>query len=59
MLIKDKKPYGVQVFSGVAHGFALRCNLEVPYEGGYFYPDNIDLANLSSILQRTKLEEHC
>jgi hypothetical protein len=32
ILIKDKKHYGVQVFSGVAHGFALRCNLEVPYE---------------------------
>ncbi|KAE9984811.1 hypothetical protein EG328_008212 [Venturia inaequalis] len=32
ILIKYKKSYQSQVFSGVAHGFALRCNLEVPYE---------------------------
>ena len=32
MLKETKKPYSVQVFSGVEHGFALRCNLEVPYE---------------------------
>jgi hypothetical protein len=28
----DKKVYHFQLFSGVAHGFALRCNLENPYE---------------------------
>ena len=26
------KPYQLQVFSGVEHGFALRCNLDNPYE---------------------------
>lgn len=59
MLIKDKKPYGVQIFSGVAHGFALRCDLEVPYEREYFCPDDMDFANLSRILQGTEFEEHC
>ncbi|KAF2670612.1 alpha/beta-hydrolase [Microthyrium microscopicum] len=29
---KDKKRYMVQLFSGVKHGFALRCNLDDPYE---------------------------
>lgn len=32
MLSQAKKPYHLQLFSGVAHGFALRCNLDVPYE---------------------------
>ncbi|TID14090.1 Protein AIM2 [Venturia nashicola] len=32
ILIKNKNPYQVQIFSGVAHGFALRCNLDIPYE---------------------------
>jgi dienelactone hydrolase len=27
-----KKSYQLQVFSGVEHGFALRCNLNNPYE---------------------------
>lgn len=32
MLIEDKKQYHLQVFQGVAHGFALRCDLSKPYE---------------------------
>jgi dienelactone hydrolase len=32
ILIAAKKPYGLQVFSGVSHGFALRCDLSKPYE---------------------------
>ena len=32
ILQSGKKPYQLQVFSGVEHGFALRCNLENPYE---------------------------
>ena len=32
MMIEDKKKYQLQLFSGVAHGFALRCNLADPYE---------------------------
>lgn len=32
MLIADKKPYHVQLFSGVEHGFALRGNQDDPYE---------------------------
>lgn len=32
MLREAKKPYHLQLFSGVEHGFALRCNLDVPYE---------------------------
>lgn len=32
-ILKDaKKPYHLQVFSGVEHGFALRCDLNNPYE---------------------------
>ena len=26
------KPYHLQLFSGVQHGFALRCDLNKPYE---------------------------
>ena len=32
MLIADKKQYHLQVFQGVEHGFALRCDLSKPYE---------------------------
>ena len=32
MLREDKKAYQLQLFSKVAHGFALRCNLDDPYE---------------------------
>jgi dienelactone hydrolase len=32
MLIEDKKTFQVQLFSGVAHGFALRGDMENPYE---------------------------
>lgn len=32
MLIEDKKQYHLQLFQGVAHGFALRCDLSKPYE---------------------------
>lgn len=32
ILREAKKPYGLQLFSGVAHGFALRCDLSKPYE---------------------------
>jgi len=32
MLAEAKKPYHLQLFSGVEHGFALRCNLDDPYE---------------------------
>jgi len=28
----QKKAYQVQLFSGVQHGFALRCNLDDAYE---------------------------
>jgi hypothetical protein len=28
----EKKTYLFHLFSGVAHGFALRCNLNDPYE---------------------------
>ena len=27
-----RKPYQVQLFQGVEHGFALRGNMEKPYE---------------------------
>lgn len=29
---KEKKEYQLQLFSGVEHGFALRCDLSKPYE---------------------------
>lgn len=32
MMIDDGKEYNLQLFHGVAHGFALRANLDVPYE---------------------------
>jgi dienelactone hydrolase len=32
LLSEGGKEYQVQLFSGISHGFALRCNLEVPYE---------------------------
>ncbi|QIX01978.1 hypothetical protein AMS68_007495 [Peltaster fructicola] len=32
VLIERKATYHVQLFSGVEHGFALRCDLSVPYE---------------------------
>lgn len=32
MLKEDRKEYQLQLFSGVKHGFALRCNLDDPYE---------------------------
>lgn len=32
ILREAKKPYHLQVFSGVEHGFALRCDLSKPYE---------------------------
>lgn len=58
ILIKYKKSYQSQVFSGVAHGFALRCNLEVPYERELSRFDGCESANLSRICQGTKFEEH-
>jgi dienelactone hydrolase len=59
LLIKDKKPYGLQLFSGVAHGFALRCNLEVPYERECLYSCLLCPANRNRILQRAELEGYC
>lgn len=35
ILQKAGKPYQLQVFSGVEHGFALRCNLDSKYEREY------------------------
>jgi dienelactone hydrolase len=32
MLMEDGKEYHLQLFSGVEHGFALRANLNDPYE---------------------------
>lgn len=32
ILQAEKKPYQLQLFSGVEHGFALRGDLENPYE---------------------------
>jgi dienelactone hydrolase len=32
ILQTEKKPYQLQLFSGVQHGFALRGDLENPYE---------------------------
>lgn len=32
MMIEQKKQYQVQLFQGVEHGFALRGNMENPYE---------------------------
>lgn len=32
MMIEDGKEYGLQLFHGVEHGFALRANLDNPYE---------------------------
>jgi len=32
ILSQGKKPYGLQVFSGVEHGFALRGDMKSPYE---------------------------
>lgn len=59
LLIKDKKSYGLQLFSGVAHGFALRCNLEVPYEREYLHNRLMWPANGNRILQRAELERYC
>lgn len=35
ILIEGTKDYQLQLFHGVAHGFALRANLNVPYEREY------------------------
>lgn len=32
---KENKEYQLQLFSGVEHGFALRCDLSKPYERTY------------------------
>ena len=32
ILREADKPYHLQLFSGVEHGFALRCDLSIPYE---------------------------
>lgn len=32
ILIQQKQPYQVQLFSGVQHGFALRGDMHNPYE---------------------------
>jgi len=32
ILEQANKPYHLQLFSGVEHGFALRCDLSKPYE---------------------------
>lgn len=39
MLIEGKKPYHVQLFSGVEHGFALRGNQNDSYERKSGRPD--------------------
>jgi dienelactone hydrolase len=35
LLTKGKRVYNIQFFSGVEHGFALRCNLEDKYESAW------------------------
>lgn len=37
ILHESKKPYNVQLFSSVEHGFALRGNMENPYESESLY----------------------
>ena len=32
ILVRNKSSYFFQVFSGVKHGFAVRCDLNVPHE---------------------------
>ena len=32
ILVRNKSTYFIQVFSGVAHGFAVRCDLNIPHE---------------------------
>ena len=32
ILVRNKSRYYIQVFSGVSHGFAVRCDLNVPHE---------------------------
>ena len=46
MLQADSKPYQVQLFSGVAHGFALRCDLSKPWERKYTKFVNVRADNL-------------
>lgn len=41
ILQAEKKPYKLQLFSGVEHGFALRGDLENPYERQLPFPINI------------------
>ena len=53
ILQEDKKPYQVQLFSGVEHGFALRGNMDNPYErqlGRLFKAQARKSANLSNRL---------
>ena len=36
ILVANKTGYFIQVFSGVAHGFAIRGNMDVPDERAFF-----------------------
>lgn len=38
ILQSDKKDYQLQLFSGVEHGFALRGNMDNPYEREFTNP---------------------
>ena len=35
VMLKEKKTFHLQIFSGVAHGFALRGDPDIPYERKY------------------------
>lgn len=47
MLIEDKKPYSLQLFGGVEHGFALRGDQNDPYERKHIASLTLRLRSLS------------
>jgi len=55
ILQSDKKQYHLQLFSGVEHGFALRGNMNEPYESRFSEnSSSILLADCCRIRQRTE-----
>lgn len=49
LLIEGRKEYQLQLFHGVAHGFALRANLNVPYEREFCFVILIVIVNMSGV----------
>ncbi|KAI9566328.1 Alpha/Beta hydrolase protein [Boletus coccyginus] len=49
ILVRNKSSYYFQVFSGISHGFAVRCDLNVPHERASHSPSRVSALKVSLV----------